>query len=51
MMTAIYFDDKSVLGLAVQRKFIIRSMLDEVFFVIRKYLYLALGRTLSEYVY
>ena len=51
MMTAIYFDDKSVLGLVGQGKFIIRSMLGEVFFVIRKYLYLVFDRTLSEYVY
>ena len=50
MMTAIYFVDMSVLA-GVQEKFIIRSKLGEIFFVIRKYLCLALDRTLSEYVY
>jgi hypothetical protein len=50
MMTAFYFMDKSVLC-GNKEKFIIRSMLGEIYFVIRKYLYLALDRTLGEYVY
>ena len=52
MMTAIYstwFKDLGQVCL-VAKKFI-RSTLEEVYFVIRKYLYLVFGRTLSEYVY
>ena len=52
MMTAIYFTWFKALGeVYLGGKFIIRSILDEVYFVIRKYLYLVFGRTLSEYVY
>ncbi len=52
MMTATYstwFKDLGAVGL--EEKFIIRSILEEVYFVIRKYTYLVFGRTLSEYVY
>ena len=52
MMKAIsqtWYTDLGAVGL--ERKQFIRSTLEEVYFVIHKYLYLVFGRTLSEYVY
>ena len=52
MMTAIYSTWFMDLGkVCLVAKNLIRSTLDEVYFVIRKYTYLVFGRTLSEYVY
>jgi len=47
MMTAIYqmwFKDLGSVGLGA--KIYVRSVLEEIYFVIRKYLYLVFGRTL-----
>ena len=52
MMTAIYSKWTMALGeVCLDIKNLLRSTLDEVYFVIRKYTYLVFGRTLSEYVY
>lgn len=52
MMTAIYSKWTMDLGkVYLDIKNLLRSTLDEVYFVIRKYTYLVFGRTLSEYVY
>ena len=52
MMTAIYQTWFKDLGsVCLGAKNLIRSTLEEVYFVIRKYLYLVFDRTLSEYVY
>jgi len=52
MMTAIsktWYMDLGQVCLAVKN--LIRSTLEEVYFVIRKYTLLVFGRTQSEYVY
>jgi len=52
MMIAIYSTWFMNLGkVDLVAKNLIRSTLDEVYFVIHKYLYLVFGRTLCEYVY
>ena len=42
---------QTVSALFGRLQFMLRSILEEVYFVILQYLYLVFGRTLSEYVF